>query len=172
MEETPAGDLSAPRPLHESDDLASFDSGSDPLDRWLRERGIRNQASGDTRTFVVASGPTIVAFYTLSASVAAHAALTAVMRRNAPDPIPTLLLGRLAVSSRHARRGIGRHLVLDAARRTVLVAEHAGVRALMVNPKDAAAESFYAACGFKLMPRGQLTLMVLPIGQIRASLAV
>lgn len=152
-------------------DTSGFVSGASSLDSWLRERALANEADGFSRTFVVAHGPTVVGFYSLAPAVASHATLNASLRRNAPDPVPMLLLARLAVDRRYAGTGVGTRLVLDALRRSILVAEHIGVRALSTHPKDDAASRFYQRFGFKLMPASQPRLMVLPMNTIGASFA-
>ena len=87
-----------------------------------------------------------------------------------PDPIPVILLGRLAVDQSAQGAGLGRALLQDAVRRVLTVAGTVGVRALLVNALDDQATGFYRRFGFVPSPLGETTLF-LPIGHIRDSLA-
>jgi len=88
---------SSPIPLAPEHDLDSFDSGVPALDQWLKRRARRNEAEGASRTFVTCIGHRVVGYYSLSASSVLHAIATGRTRRNMPDPVPVVLLGRLAV---------------------------------------------------------------------------
>ena len=85
-----------------------------------------------------------------------------------PDPIPVVLLGRLAVAQSHQGRGIARALVRDAILRTLRVAEIAGIRALLVHALDEDAAVFYRHLGFVGSAVDPLVLM-LPLAMARRS---
>lgn len=72
-----------------------------------------------------------------------------------------MVLARLAVDEREQRRGLGKALLKDAILRTLQAAEIAGLRALIVHAKDAAAREFYVRFGFELSPLDDLHLMLL-----------
>ncbi len=67
------------------------------LDTWLNQRALRNQTSGASRTFVVCDSRRVVAYYALASSAVAAELATDRLRRNMPDPIPVVVLARLAV---------------------------------------------------------------------------
>jgi predicted N-acetyltransferase YhbS len=76
-------------------------------------------------------------------------------------PIPLVILARLAVDLDYQRQGLGTSLLQDAIRRTVAIAEQAGIRALLTHPIDAEAEAFYRRFGFEKMPTHERQLILL-----------
>ena len=99
--------LSAPQPLAGHHDLAGFDSGVLSLDDWLKRRAARNQASGSSRTYVVCERETVIGYYCLAAGAIGHAHAPSTMKRNRPDPVPVLVLDRLAIHHGQPRRARG-----------------------------------------------------------------
>ena len=92
------------------------------------------------------------------------------IRRNMPEPIPVMVLGRLAVDINHQNKGIGKGLVKDAVMRTLQASEIAGIRAILVHALDEEAKKFYVErCGFTPSPVHPLTLMVL-LADVKKSL--
>lgn len=152
--------LSAPQPLGERHRLDGFSSGVPSLDEWLRRRARANQASGASRTFVVCEGEEVVAYFALASGAVAGTAVPGRLRRNMPDPIPVVVLGRSAVDSRQQGRGLGRALVQDAIRRILQAAEIVGVRAILVPALSDDARAFYLAVGFEPSPLDPMTLMI------------
>ena len=159
-----------PVPLRDMHDLTVFGSGQPSLDAWLTGRAARNEESGASRTFVTTreNSPLVVGFYSLAASSVRLAAAPGAVRRNMPDPIPVILLGRLAVDKSCQGCGLGRALLQDATRRVLAAAETVGIRALMVDALDDDAARFYARFGFAPSPTDERTLF-LPLARIRAS---
>ena len=149
-------------------DCSEFDSGADELDEWLRRRALRGQEHGNATTFVVAHDGRVYGYYALAAGGIERDEAPRVVRRNAPQPIPVLLLARLAVDRRAQGRGIGRRLIQDALIRALQVSEHVGFRALIVHSRDEAAREFYVhhVPAFIPSPTEELHLM-LPLPQIR-----
>ncbi len=153
-----------PEKLSTTHDLLSFDSGEPVLDDWLRRRALHNEASGASRTYVVCVGTTVVGYYTLAVGAVAHAEAPGRVRRNMPDPVPVMVLGRLAVDKSLQQRGIGKGLLRDAVLRTVQAAEIAGIRAILVHAISEPAKRFYEGCGFMASPIDPLTVM-LPVAE-------
>ncbi|MBE0547304.1 MAG: GNAT family N-acetyltransferase [Rubrivivax sp.] len=156
--------ISAPQPLAGHHQLAGFDSGEASLDDWLRRRAARNQASGSSRTYVVCEGPAqgrVVGYYCLAAGAIGHAEAPRTMKRNRPDPVPVLVLGRLAIHKDHHQKGIGTALLSDAIRRAIHAAEIAGVSALLVHAIAEQARRFYLSRGFVESPVKPMTLCLL-----------
>jgi GNAT superfamily N-acetyltransferase len=141
--------LSAPEPLAQSHDVTQFASGVESLDTWLKRRAMKNQATGASRTFVVCVGQRVVAYYALASSAIAVAEAPGRFRRNMPDPIPVVVLGRLAVDQSFQGQGIGRALVRDAGYRVLQAADVIGVRGLLVHALSSEAKTFYAHIGLE-----------------------
>ncbi len=152
--------LSAPEPLREDHQTDSFDSGEPVLDDWLRRRARINQASGASRTYVVCEGRRVVAYYALASGAIAHGVAPGRVRRNTPDPIPVVVLARLAVDRDYQGRGMGRALFRDAARRVLQAADTIGIRAIVVHAISDEAREFYLALGFEPSPAEAMTLVV------------
>lgn len=161
--------LSPPAPLSEEHQSDSFDSGEPALNDWLRRRALANQASGASRTYVVLDGNVVVAYYALAAGAIAEAGAPGRFRRNMPDPIPVVVLARLAVDRRYQRRGLGRALFRDAARRVAHAADTIGIRGMVVHALSEDARKFSIALGFDPCPAEAMTLVV-TVRDIRATL--
>jgi GNAT superfamily N-acetyltransferase len=157
-----AGIVRPPEPLTGAHNLDLFDSGEQSLDDWLRRRALRNEASGAARTYVVCTQPgnRVVAYYCLAAGAVTHAVAPGRVRRNMPDPIPVMVIGRLAVDRTFQGVGIGQAMLRDAVLRTIQAATIAGIRAILVHAISAEAREFYQRCGFHASPIDPMTLMV------------
>jgi GNAT superfamily N-acetyltransferase len=155
-----AADISAPQHLSAEDDLSAFDSGVPDLDEWLRRRAAGNEATGASRTYVVRAAGRVVGYYALAAGGVAQATATGRVRRNMPDPVPVMVLGRLAVDRNYQGRGIAKGLLRDAILRTLQVARMAGIRALLVHAISPEAKRFYEHCGFLASSVDPMTLMI------------
>jgi len=161
--------LNAPEPLADHHRTSAFDSGVANLDDWLKRCALANQSSGATRTFVVCEGDDVIAYFALASGGVAIKAGPGRFRRDMPDPIPVVILARLAIDQRHQGRGLGRALVRDAALRVMAAAESIGVRGLLVHAISDQAKTFYEAVGFDPSPLDPMTLMVTP-ANLRAAL--
>lgn len=161
--------LSAPAPLGDQHSLDDFNSGVLSLDDWLKRRARANQVSGASRTFVVADGDRVIAYYALASSSIASNEATTRLRRNMPDPIPVVALARLAVDQRYQKLGLGRDLVQDAAKRVIAAADLVGIRGMIVHAISVEAKAFYLARGFLPSPTSEMTLMI-PLGDLKAAL--
>lgn len=161
---------SPPEPLAADYALDGFECGEGSLDHWLKNRALKNQASGASRCFVVSDGNKVIGFYSLSAGGIHHEAAPKPMRRNMPDPLPVLLLGRLAIDRRYHNQGLGRALLRDAMLRAVHVASDAGVFAIMIHALSEPAKRFYLSRGFVESPLQPMTLMM-TLATVRAILA-
>ena len=162
--------IKPPSTITADHDLATFDCGEAFLNDWLIRRALKNHASGASRCFVVCSSATVIGYYSLSAGAICHESAPKNLRRNMPDPLPVLLLGRLAVDKRYHNQGIGQALLRDAMLRAVNVASNAGVFALLVHALSDPAKQFYISRGFIVSPLQPMTLMM-TIETIRTILA-
>ena len=160
MGEVEQREISAPEKLSTARDLSQFRSGESELDEWLKRRALSNEESGASRTYVVCSGRKVVGYYALAAGAAAHRDAPGRVRRNMPEPIPVMVIGRLAVDLNIQGRGIGSALLKDAVLRTVQAAEIAGIRAILVHAINESAKRFYEKLGFTESPTNPMTLMI------------
>lgn len=153
--------LTAPQPLRAEHLLGDFACGESVLDEWLKRRAMNNQLTGASRTFVVTDDTNCVyGYYALAAGAVAHQLATSAVRRNMPDPVPVLVLGRLAVDHRAQGISLGSALLKDAVQRAVTVSQNTGVRALLVHALHEQARSFYERYGFQPSPQHPMTLML------------
>ncbi len=148
----------APTPLDENHRLDSFRCLEPSLEIWLKQRAYKNQLDGTSRTFVVCDGEVVIGYYCLSAGSVSRDGAPGNVRRNMPDPIRVVVLGRLAVHADWASQGFGRGLLKDAVPRTAGVAKEIGVRALLCHAISAEAKTFYVKFGFSESPLHPMTL--------------
>lgn len=156
---TAAAPLTAPEALREDHDTEGFDSGEPTLDTWLARRARANQISGASRTYVVRREQKVVGYYALASGGIDLDAAPGRLRRNMPDPLPVVVLGRLAISRAEQGQGLGRALLRDASLKVLQAAERVGVALLVVHALSNRAKLFYLDCGFKESPLDSMTLM-------------
>lgn len=155
-----SGRLTPPEKLSANHDLTQFSCGEPSLDHWLRNRALQNDKSDASRTYVVCTGRCVVGYYAIAAGAVAHTEAATRVKRNMPDPVPVILIGRLAVDSRFQGRGLGADLLRDAVLRILQAAEIAGIRAILVNAISMNAKRFYEKYGFISSPLNSQTLMI------------
>jgi len=161
---------SPPQPLQPEHDLETFDCGNLALNDWLKKRAQKNEGQGASRTYVVCCENKVVAYYSLANGCVFHIDAPRKIKRNMPNPIPAMILGRLAVDINHSGKGMGVSLVQDAVKRTLQASEIAGIRVILVHAIDEKARAFYQdKCGFKASPINNLTLMLL-LKDVKANL--
>lgn len=152
--------ISAPEPLRAEHMLSSFCCGVESMDNWLKQRAMKNQVSGTSRTFVSSDGLKVLAYYSLASSAVIATAAPGRFRRNMPDPIPVVVLGRLAVDTSLHGQGVGRALVRDAGLRVIQVADTIGIRGMLVHALSDEAREFYLRVGFEPSPVDPMMLMI------------
>lgn len=167
--------LSAPVPLTDHHDLDAFDSGEAELDSWLRKRARGNHAEGASRVYVTCDhegdGRRVAGYYALASGSISQALAPGNFRRNMPNPIPAVVLGRLAVDKTWQGQGVGRSLMRDAALRTIHAADTIGIRGIVVHAISESARMFYLALGFKDSPGQPLTLTI-TMKELQAALSL
>jgi GNAT superfamily N-acetyltransferase len=149
-----------PEPLRADHNLADFDCGTAALDDWLQRRALKNQLSDTTRTFVICLDGRVVGYYALASGSINAQAVTGGFRRNMPDPIPVVILARLAIDQTCQGRGLGRALFRDAALRVMQAADTIGIRGIIVHTISLPAKDFYLALGFDVSPLEPMTLAI------------
>jgi GNAT superfamily N-acetyltransferase len=152
--------LSAPEPLRPDHEVELFISGAEPLDNWLKQRALHNEIEGGSRSFVVCESRRVAGYYSLAAGSVLSGTATGRVRRNMPNPIPVVLLGRLAIDRTWQGRGLGSDLLRDAILRVLAAGENIGVRAILVHAISDEAKAFYERHGFRVSPVEPMTLMI------------
>ena len=155
-----APEIRAPEHLTAAHDVSGFDSGVPDLDDWLRKRALANEDTGASRTYVVCAGGRVVGYYALASGGVAQAQAPGRVRRNMPDPVPVMILGRLAVDRSWQGQSLGRSLLRDAVLRILQAAEIGGIRAILVHAISEEAKRFYQRYGFGESPADPMTLMM------------
>jgi GNAT superfamily N-acetyltransferase len=156
---TPAS-IRAPEPLRAEYEVSDFDCGTSDLDVWLKRRALRNESSGASRAYVITVDGRVIGYYALATGAIAQHEATGKVRRTMPDPIPVMVLGRLAVDRQYQGRGLGSALLRDALLRTLNAASIAGIRAVLLHAISDEAKRFYERAGFSPSPVDPMTLMI------------
>ena len=157
------------KPLEEDHLLDGFDSGEPELDEWLVQRGWRNQLAGFSRVYVTTDGRRVIGYHAVSAFALLRSDATGRARRQAPNQIPAILLGRLAIDRDAQGRGLGAGLLKHTMELTVAAGDTIGVRMLVVTALHPSAAEFYERFGLKPSPTNPLDLMI-TVADIRASM--
>jgi predicted N-acetyltransferase YhbS len=153
--------FSRPEPLGVEHQLEGFDCGKPALDDWLLRHARQAQGSGSAKTFVVADGARVAGYFSLTVGqVDTLDAPERIRKGMGQYPVPVVILARLAVSRQDQGRGMGFGLLQDAIRRTML-AEQAGIRAMLTHPIDEEAAKFYTRFGFIASPLREQQLLLL-----------
>jgi len=142
----PLGPVQALIDAHQLDD---FDCGIEALDRWLRQSARVAAASGTAATYVLCRDQRVVGYYALAMSAVEHAQAPSRLRRGMPDPVPVVLLARLALDRSEHGRSLGGHLLIDALARCIRGGSEFGARAVVVDAISPDAANFYRHFGFR-----------------------
>lgn len=161
--------LSRPELLTAHHNFGDFASSELSLDNWLKRRAHANQVSGASRTYVVCEDLRVVGYHALASGAVATQEVPGRFRRNMPDPVPVVILGRLAVDRAWQGKGLGRALFRDAAQRVVQAADTIGIRGILVHAISEQDRNFYLALGFEECP-GQPMMLVVTLADLRAAL--
>lgn len=161
------GEINAPELISAEHEFNDFDCGNNTLNSWLKSRALENQNKFST-TRVVCAEKKVIAYYTLVYGSINRDEMTLSFRTNAPERIPVMILGRLAVDLRWQEKRIGKHLLKEALIKTIEASQIAAVRGLLVHAIDDQAKAFYQRYGF-LDSKIELTLF-LPLESFKKQL--
>ena len=157
--------LLAPCPITDHHDLDQFSCGVPNLDNWLKKRARSNERSRASRTFVLCDDQRVIGYYALATGSLAANDAPGKVKRNMPDPIPVMVLGRLAIDQEYQGKKLGDALLRDAILRIVQAAEIAGMKAILVHAISEEARKFYLDRSFIISPGDPMTLL-LPLESI------
>jgi GNAT superfamily N-acetyltransferase len=146
-------------------DREQFDSGEPVLDEWLRRYAGQNRRRDTAATWVITDvNNVVVAYVSVAMTGIDRSAAPEVLAKGAPDPVPALLLGRLAVDYRYSSLGIGTTLATHVLATAVELNEKAACRAVVVTALTARTRTWWERLGFHPFDRGdpdQLDLYLL-----------
>jgi ribosomal protein S18 acetylase RimI-like enzyme len=151
-----------------------FDSGSEPLNLFLKQTARQHAERGISRTFVLVDedGPTpkpIIGFFSLNLCQIKSESLTAEEAKKLPRDVSGIRLGRLAVAKAYQRQGIGKTLLVAVMGKFMEIFNAAGGIGLFVDAKDQEAKRYYEQFGFVALPSNKLELF-LPVKAIQEAL--
>lgn len=151
-----AAELRATELLSAAHHFDDFNSGARDLDRWLRNSAQVATSAGTAVTYVLCRGERVVGYCALAMSAVVHGGAPSRLRRGMPDPVPVVLLARLAVDHAEQDRRLGAHLLVDALRRCVRGRREVGARTIVVDAIDEPAAEFYRHFDFHDLDQGRL----------------
>lgn len=132
--------------LHER---SQFDCGELALDEWLRRYAGQNRRRDTAATWVISdANDRIVAYASIAMTGIDRSAAPAGLAKQAPDPAPALLLGRLAVDRHYSGRGVGTALVAHVLATALELNTLAAARAVVVNAINPNARRWWEHLGF------------------------
>lgn len=142
--------------------LEGFDCAKPALNDWLLRHARQAQSSGSAKTFVVTDDDRMAGYFSLTLGQVDVLDVPERVRQGMGQyPVPVMILARLAVSAQDQGRGLGFGLLQDAIRRTLLISEQAGIRALLTHPIDQKAAGFFTRFGFIASPLRERQLLLL-----------
>jgi predicted N-acetyltransferase YhbS len=154
--------LRGPESLGPQHRLEGFDCGKPALNDWLVRHARQAQGGGSAKTFVVSEENRVVGYFSLTVGqIDVLDAPERIRKGMGQYPIPVVVLARLAVCRQDQGRRIGIGMLQDAIRRTLLIAEQAGIRAMLTHPIDEEAAGFYSRFGFIASPLREQQLLLL-----------
>jgi|TARA_R110002073_G_scaffold234063_6_gene395388 predicted N-acetyltransferase YhbS len=154
------GKITPPQIMTADHETALFDCGHDTLNEWLQKRALKNQTQDASHSYVVCDGQRVIGYYALSSGSIARLGTPGSLSRNMPDPIPVMVLGRLAIDRAYQDRKLGAALLKDALLRTLKVSRIVGVKALLVHALSDEAKRFYLHFAFQVSPVDPMTLLL------------
>lgn len=149
-----------PEKLNQTHITEDFCSGVKILDIWLKQRALKNEAIDASRTYVVCVDHQVVGYYSLAVGSVHYDVAIRSVKRNMPNPVPVMVLGRLAVDQDWQGQGLGRGLLRDAILRTLQAAEIAAIKVMLVHAISEEAKAFYESAGFRPSNVEAMTLMI------------
>ena len=152
--------------LAKNHDRRSFVSGEPLLDDYLRRLARQHADAKISRTYVGVKGDRILGYYSLAMAAIRREQLPQAYRKRFPNyPVPIARLARLAVDESQQGKGLGKLLLMDALYRCHRLSEEIGSVGVVVDAKNARAQSFYSRMNFEEFPETPLTLW-LPVEAI------
>jgi N-acetylglutamate synthase-like GNAT family acetyltransferase len=153
--------VTAPELLTKTHNLSDFDCGKIELNDWLVKKALKSQLRNHAKVYVVTDSNTkkVTGYYAIAMGSVQREGAIAAIRRNSPNPIPMIVLARLAVDNCYHGKGIGVGLLKDCVKRSVHAMNVVGGAGILVHAVDDSAKDFYTRFGFKASSFNPMTLM-------------
>jgi len=158
--------------LGKDHDRQAFDCGQVALNHYLQQTARQHIDKGIARTFVLVNEnlpEEIIGFFTLLLCELHTDYLPPVWSKKYPSKVPIVKLGRLAVSRRYQQQGMGEIMMVEAMKKTLTIAENAGIVGFFVDAKDEVAKHYYQRFGFQSLPDRPLEMYLL-VSQLQEAL--
>ncbi len=150
-------------PIQTTHVRSEFDCGHPFLNQYLEQFARQNDHKALAKAFVLVPARErnpVLGYYTLTSSHITFDTLPGQFRKGLPKyPIPVARIGELAVDRQHRGQGLGTDLLLDALCRITRVSEQIAIRAIVVDPIDQKATSFYLHHGFQTLPQRRALIL-------------
>jgi ribosomal protein S18 acetylase RimI-like enzyme len=161
--------------LAKSHDRDGFDSGSEPLNLFLKQTARQHAERGISRTFVLVDEHAVVpkpiiGFFALNLCQVKSESLALAEAKKLPRDVAAVRLGRLARAQEFKGQGLGEILLVAAMEKFLEIFNRAGGIGLFVDAKDQKAKEFYERFGFIALPSNEFELF-LPVKTIQEALA-
>jgi predicted GNAT family N-acyltransferase len=135
----------------------NFDCGNEILNGYIKRQAGQDIKRKLAVCFVISDKESneILGYYTLSNNSIPLNSLPTIFQKKLPQNythIPTTLIGRLAIHNDHKGKGMGKILLIDALKRSYEISQKIGSFAVVVDPIDEKAESFYEKYDFIKLP--------------------
>jgi predicted N-acetyltransferase YhbS len=167
-----SAEVFGPEPLGPEHDADGFDCGVASLNDYLTRRALADRRADKSQTLVIVRDERVCGYFALAAASIEPADATArAARGQGAQPIPAILLARLAVDVRCQGHGIGGALLVEALARSAAAADLIGARVVLVNAASPEAKQFYLKFGFEPSPTDPLHLLML-MKDVRKTLRV
>ncbi|HVV77273.1 MAG TPA: GNAT family N-acetyltransferase [Mycobacteriales bacterium] len=125
-------------------DRGDFSCSEAAYGEWLRRYAGQSRRNDTAAIWVIADAEfKVVAYASLSMTGIDLAKAPAALGKRSPDPIPGLLIGRLAVDERHEGLRLGTELVKRILATAVELNQTAALRAVVVTALDDRARSWW-----------------------------
>lgn len=157
----------APQPINSTHLVGDFDCGEESMNNWLKNKALNNEINNNSRTSVVCVENTIIAYYSLCTGCIYHKNLSRKFKHRSPDPIPSLVLGRLAIDLKYQGQGLSKDLIKEIYIKTFKLSQIVAMKVLVVNALNSEIVSFYQKLGFVLSKTDPL-LLLKSVDQIQA----
>lgn len=159
---------SIPQSISPDHFVEDFDCGEETLNTWLKKKALKNEIENNSRTTVICVENKVVAYYSICTGCVYHKDLSRKYKQNSPDPIPSLVLGRLAVDLEHQGNDLSLDMIQEVYLKAYKLSELVGIKVVVVNALNEKIVNYYKKFGFVPSKTDPL-LLLKSLAEIKAS---